>query len=105
MKSAFAALLLVLLAASPSTHAEEKSPFELPKAIIAKGEPIDVEHVGHAAPFVGDIDGDGRKDLLVGEFYKGRLRIYRNVGTNVEPKFDGFSLLQDGAPGGCIWAS
>ncbi len=78
---------------------------ESPVPILAGGKPIDVVHSGHAAPFVGDFDGDGCKDLLVGEFYKGRLRIYRNVGTNAKPQFEGFTVFQDGAPSGCIWAS
>lgn len=75
------------------------------KPICDARGPIDVQHSGHAAPFVGDFDGDGLKDLLVGEYYKGRLRVYRNVGTNEKPQFDGYALFQDGAPDGCIWAS
>jgi hypothetical protein len=68
-------------------------------------EVLDVEHMGHAAPFVGDFNNDGVKDLLVGEFYKGRLRIYDNVGTNTEPRFESYRVFQDGAPSGCIHAS
>lgn len=78
---------------------------DAPIPILADGKQIDVEHSGHAAPFVGDFDGDGRKDLLVGEYYQGRLRIYRNVGTNVAPRFEKFSVFQDGTPEGCIWSS
>jgi hypothetical protein len=73
-----------------------------PVPILAGGLPLDVEHEGHAAPFVGDFDEDGRKDLLVGEFYTGRLRIYRNRGTNRQPEFAGFDVLHDEAATGCV---
>jgi hypothetical protein len=76
-----------------------------PVPILAGGAPLDVEQVGHAAPFVADFDRDGVRDLLVGEFYKGRLRIYRNLGTNREPRFDRFTLFQNGNRAGCIHSS
>ena len=61
----------------------------------AGGAPIDVE-VGHAAPYFVDFDGDGVKDLLVGQFGSGKLRIYKNVGSNKQPKFDKFTFFQAG---------
>ena len=67
----------------------------LEQAIVvrAAGEPISVD-VGHAAPFVYDFDRDGRKDLIVGQFRGGTARIYLNVGTDAEPRFEGYTLLQ-----------
>jgi hypothetical protein len=100
-----AILLTAAAACSAASAAEPGSELEPPQLLTAGGAPLDVEHSGHAAPFVGDIDGDGKKDLLVGEFYQGRLRIYRNTGTNSQPKLAAFSLFQDGKPGGCIHAS
>lgn len=67
-----------------------------PVPLCAAGQPIDVEHSGHAAPFIKDMDGDGRKDLLVGELFEGRLRVYRNVGTNAAPRFERYQWFQAG---------
>ena len=38
-----------------------------PVRLEAAGAVIDTPTIGHAAPFVGDFDGDGVKDLLVGQ--------------------------------------
>lgn len=65
-----------------------------PVPVMAGGRPIEVG--GFAAPFVGDFDGDGKNDLLVGQRIQGRLRIYRNTGTNAEPKFDTFEWFKAG---------
>ena len=71
-----------------------------PVLVMAGGKPIDVD--GYAAPFVGDFDGDGKNDLLVGQYVYGKLRIYRNVGTNAEPKFDGFEWFTVGGLPACV---
>ena len=90
--------------------------FATPVRLEADGVPIDVT-IGHAAPYLIDFDGDGLRDLLVGEFCKGKfpkerlperlrekdssynegkLRIYRNVGTNQSPLFKDFEYLRAG---------
>jgi hypothetical protein len=60
--------------------------FESPVRLKADDAPIDTE-IGHAAPYVYDFDRDGKRDLLVGQFLGGKLRTYRNVGTNEKPVF------------------
>lgn len=46
-----------------------------------------------SSPVVLDLDGDGRKDLLTGNA-KGQLLFYSNVGTDEEPSFSGYSLVE-----------
>ena len=89
----------VLGLAPPETQgSEELAP---PVKITAGGKPINVD-IGHAAPFFADIEGRGVKDLLVGQFGDGKLRIYRNVGSNTEPKFDKFTWFLDGQDSGKV---
>ena len=78
--------------------------------LLTGDKPIDVT-TGHASPYVYDFNGDGKRDLLVGEFgsgtYRGettsksslanaRLRVYLNKGSNASPRYDGFKYLQAG---------
>jgi hypothetical protein len=45
---------------------------------------------------VVDWDGDGRKDLIVGE-RNGHIRIYLNTNTDSDPGFSGYTLVQEGS--------
>jgi hypothetical protein len=67
-----------------------------PVKVLDGTAPIDVE-VGHATPNLLDWDGDGKRDLLVGQFGGGKVRVYRNVGTDAAPAFKGFEFVQAGA--------
>jgi hypothetical protein len=54
--------------------------FERPVRLEADGVAVRVESPGYAAPCLADVDGDGAKDLLVGQFHKGKIRLFKNQG-------------------------
>ena len=70
--------------------------FEPPVRLKAGGTAIRVEAPGYAAPCWADIDGDGRKDLLVGQFHQGKIRVYKNLGDGKLAA--GEWLMADGSP-------
>ena len=84
---------LVLVAAAVA--AAGTPALRAPTMVLDGKEPIDVDS-GHATPNVADWDGDGKMDLLVGQFGGGRLRVYLNRGTSAEPSFKGCSFVQAG---------
>lgn len=70
--------------------------FHPPTRLAAAGEVIDSgPSNGHSGPWVEDVDGDGLKDLVVGDF-SGLFRCYRNEGTNHEPRYARAVNLQAG---------
>jgi hypothetical protein len=91
-------LVLGLIPAGSAALSPELAP---PVRIEAVGKPIDTE-IGHAAPFVCDFNGDGLKDLLVGQFGQGLLWIYTNEGTNTEPKLAAGVKFKEGKEDGCV---
>lgn len=88
--------VLALLLGVSTAYADPGSEFLKPERIKAGDKAIDVS-IGHAAPFVTDINGDGKKDLLVGQFGAGKLHIFYNVGTDKAPKFDKSEWFKAGA--------
>ena len=72
-----------------------------PFRVEAGGSPIDVT-IGHAAPLVADLDGDGKPDVLVGQFGSGKLRIYHNQGSQTEPRFGEFTWFKGGSADGRV---
>ena len=92
---------LYLLGIVPADAAAVVAEFETPVQLEAAGKVIDTD-IGHAAPSVGDFDGDGVRDLLVGQFGDGILWVYRNEGTNTEPKLAAGVKFKDGNPDGRV---
>ncbi len=85
-------------------HVRSDSELAAPKQVLVAGEPIAVK-VGHAAPLVIDFDGDGVRDLLVGQFGDGKLNIFKNTGTNASPILAAGVFLQAGGKDATIPAS
>jgi hypothetical protein len=78
----------------------ESNELRQPVPVMVGGEPLDVGRDGHSAPFIGDFDGDGKRDLLVGQYDEGRLRVYHNRGDNGRPRFRDYIWFEaDGKPG------
>ena len=80
----------MLTAANPA--ANDLAP---PVQLHAGDQPINVD-MGHAAPFMADLKGDGQMVLLVGQFGQGKLRLYPNIGSRNEPRFERFEWFQAG---------
>jgi hypothetical protein len=88
--------------------------FSTPQRITANDKPIDAT-IGHASPYLRDMNNDGVRDLLVAEFgdqmfditrlpekmqegaagrYEdSRLRVYLNHGSDTAPSYKDFDYL------------
>ena len=78
-------------------NAFSQTTFEKPFLIKVDGKILNNGGIGYAAPFIGDIDGDGINELLVG-YWKDRnggpLVIYENTGTKKQPVYKKSRLLK-----------
>jgi len=65
--------------------------FRVDTILQAAGAPLAVPSQ-RASPVVRDFNGDGRKDILTGN-YNGELLLYANVGTDDAPVFSGYTAV------------
>jgi hypothetical protein len=84
--------MLTLAALAISLFAAQ-SELGKPVRLESDGQPIDTE-IGHATPALYDWDGDGKRDLLVGQFGGGRMKVLRNIGKSQAPKFAALTWLE-----------
>ena len=93
-RSAMAGLVLAFGLLCAAQAAE----FQPGVKIEADGKAIDVERGigGGVVPSAVDWNGDGKKDLLVGQYKDGKIRLYLNQGTDNAPVFKDFTYLQAG---------
>lgn len=74
--SLVAGLLVGFPIASPQTAPDRSDLFEAPVRVKAAGQYVKVESPGYAAPCWTDVNGDKRGDLVVGQFNKGKMKVY-----------------------------
>jgi hypothetical protein len=72
----FSALLL-----GGGTAIGSAADFEPPARLKANDAAVRVESPGYAAPCWADLDGDGKKELLVGQFNQGKIRVFKHLGA------------------------
>ena len=70
-------------------------------AELAKPVRILEHDIPHAAPFLADLDGDGKQELLVGHFRgdpyaEAQVEVYRNSGTKKAPKYGEGAWIEAG---------
>ena len=82
MKRMWFAACALLCCATPSSAVD----FAPPVRLKGGSEFVRVESPGYAAPCWADIDGDGKKDLLVGQFRDGKIHYFKNLGNGALAK-------------------
>ena len=76
MKRRLLAALWLAACAAPCGAAD----FEPPVKLKGGDAAVRVESPGYACPAWADVDGDGKKDLIVGQFAGGKMRVFKSLG-------------------------
>ncbi len=73
-------LLLSALLFGSGTAFASAADFEPPVRLKAGNAAIRVDSPGYAAPCWADLNGDGKKHLLVGQFNQGKIQVFKHLG-------------------------
>ncbi len=75
----------------------EAPELEAPLFIQDNGQDLEVDYC--SVPCVVDWNEDGVKDLLVGQFSYGYIKLFENRGTDLNPLFNGWTYVEsNGSP-------
>ena len=74
--SSFVFIATIFAGQSLAIAQSTKPEFEAPVRLQAAGQPIFIDEPGYATPTWMDFTGDGREDLLVGQFDHGKIQIF-----------------------------
>ena len=94
------AFIAVLTIPCLNSRGDNRTSAELhaPVRLEADGKPIDIgslSSIAHAGPCIADVDGDGDRDLLVGDF-PGHFWLFENEGDDATPAYTSKGMLQAG---------
>lgn len=95
--------ILLLGAVLGATAMPQEPQFHPPVRLQADGADIRVEAPGFAFPSWHDVDGDGKPDLVVGQFRDGKMKLYKNLGGGALAKGEWLMAEGDVAKVPGVW--